>query len=35
MISKLGIAFVLEYLNSKKITVNEQPQNCGKSTDIL
>ena len=34
MISKLGFAFVLKYLKSKKITVNEQPQNCGKSTSV-
>lgn len=35
MISKLGISFVLEYLKSKKITANEQPQSYGKSTGVL
>ena len=35
MISKLGIAFVLQYLNRKIITVNEQLQSCGKATGVL
>jgi hypothetical protein len=39
MISKLGIAFVLEYLNQKMIAVNEQLQralqSCGKPTGVL
>lgn len=35
IISKLGIAFVLEYLNQKIITVKEQLQSCGKATGGL